>query len=46
MVRDGRFFSAREVAVGGGEPRRLPLAVAASGRQGIEPASRFAAVTR
>ncbi|MEV4457423.1 LLM class flavin-dependent oxidoreductase [Microbispora sp. NPDC049633] len=38
----GRFFSARQVAVGGGEPRRPPLAVAATGRQGMELAAEFA----
>jgi alkanesulfonate monooxygenase SsuD/methylene tetrahydromethanopterin reductase-like flavin-dependent oxidoreductase (luciferase family) len=38
----GRFFSARQVAVGGGEPRRPPLAIAATGRRGMELAARFA----
>jgi alkanesulfonate monooxygenase SsuD/methylene tetrahydromethanopterin reductase-like flavin-dependent oxidoreductase (luciferase family) len=38
----GRFFSARQVAIGGGEPRRPPLAIAATGRRGMELAAGFA----
>ncbi|MFD7700685.1 LLM class flavin-dependent oxidoreductase [Streptomyces caelestis] len=38
----GRFFSAHQVAMGGGQPRRPPLAVAATGRRGMRTAVRFA----
>ncbi|WP_373304325.1 LLM class flavin-dependent oxidoreductase [Streptomyces griseomycini] len=38
----GRFFSARQVAIGGGRPRRPPLAVAATGKHGMRTAARFA----
>ncbi|WP_311734121.1 LLM class flavin-dependent oxidoreductase [Streptosporangium becharense] len=38
----GRFFSAHQVAIGGGEPRRPPLAIAATGARGMELAARFA----
>jgi alkanesulfonate monooxygenase SsuD/methylene tetrahydromethanopterin reductase-like flavin-dependent oxidoreductase (luciferase family) len=38
----GRFFSAHQVSIGGGEPRRPPLAVAATGRLGMQTAARFA----
>lgn len=38
----GRFFSAHQVAIGGGHPRRPPLAVAATGKRGMQTAVRFA----
>ncbi|WP_328475383.1 LLM class flavin-dependent oxidoreductase [Actinoplanes sp. NBC_00393] len=38
----GRYFSARDVAIGGGEPRRPGLAVAATAARGMELAARFA----
>ncbi|MBG0816490.1 LLM class flavin-dependent oxidoreductase [Planomonospora sp. ID82291] len=38
----GRHFTAHQVALGGGEPRRPPLAVAATARRGMELAARFA----
>ncbi|RVX43901.1 luciferase-like monooxygenase [Nonomuraea polychroma] len=38
----GRYFAAHQVAVGGGQPRRPPLAVAATARRGMELAVRFA----
>ncbi|MEU4722229.1 LLM class flavin-dependent oxidoreductase [Nonomuraea dietziae] len=38
----GRHFAAHQVAIGGGKPRRPPLAVAATARRGMEVAARFA----
>ncbi|MFI2380513.1 LLM class flavin-dependent oxidoreductase [Streptomyces sp. NPDC018964] len=38
----GRFFSAHQVDIGGGRPRRPPLAVAATGVRGMQTAVRFA----
>ncbi|WP_192809811.1 LLM class flavin-dependent oxidoreductase [Actinomadura rudentiformis] len=38
----GRYFAAREVAIGGGRPRRPPLAVAGTAKRGMELAARFA----
>jgi alkanesulfonate monooxygenase SsuD/methylene tetrahydromethanopterin reductase-like flavin-dependent oxidoreductase (luciferase family) len=38
----GRYFTAQHVAVGGGTPRRPPLAVAATAEQGMRLAARFA----
>jgi alkanesulfonate monooxygenase SsuD/methylene tetrahydromethanopterin reductase-like flavin-dependent oxidoreductase (luciferase family) len=38
----GRFFTARQVALGGGHPRRPTLAVAATGKRGMRTAVRFA----
>ncbi|MFC4056713.1 LLM class flavin-dependent oxidoreductase [Planomonospora corallina] len=40
--RTGRYFAAHRVALGGGTPRRPPLAVAATGRRGMEVAARLA----
>ncbi|MEU4422421.1 LLM class flavin-dependent oxidoreductase [Actinoplanes sp. NPDC024001] len=38
----GRYFNARAVAIGGGEPRRPQLAVAATAARGMQLAARFA----
>ncbi|WP_051570932.1 LLM class flavin-dependent oxidoreductase [Cryptosporangium arvum] len=37
----GTFFSAHDVALGGGEPRRPPIAIAATGRRGMALAAAF-----